>query len=88
MGNELIIIGSCLIIAAVLFDLFIRLRMSLRVGDKSVFLRGRAFRHGEYRAAGVKYNWAQWPVSAMWTILAIGVTCCAFGVVLVNRGTK
>ena len=87
MGDGLIAAGSFLVIAAVLFDLFIRLRMFITVGDKTVFRRDRGFIYADYRSAAGRHNWAQWPVDAMWALLAVGVSFFVVGVVLVNRGT-
>jgi hypothetical protein len=90
MGSILIGIGSGLVIAATLLDLFIRLRIFRIVGDRQAFLR-KGFHWGiysKYRVAGKLNGWATWPVNVMWTFLAFGVAVVIVGVVAMHSGSK
>jgi hypothetical protein len=86
MGPTLMVIGSGLVIVAVLFDLFIRLRMRLRAGDRQAFVRGGPNWeiYGNYRAAAIRNGWATWPAYAMWTFLATGVAALIVGAIAVH----
>jgi hypothetical protein len=88
VGSTTIGIGAGLVIVAVVFDLFVRLRMFFSVGDKQAFLRGGSFNYRKYHAAARTRNWSRWPVYVMWTFLALGVVVFIAGVVAINNGIK
>ena len=90
MGSILIGIGSGLVIVAILFELFIRLRIFRIVGDRQSFLRnGPEWRiFSKYRDAGKLNGWAAWPVYVMWAFLAFGVVVFIVGVFAVHSGSK
>jgi hypothetical protein len=88
VGSTIIGIGAGLVIVAVVFDLFVRLRMFFWVGDKQAFLRGGSFNYRKYHAAARTRNWSRWPVYVMWTFLALGVVVFIAGVVAINNGIK
>jgi hypothetical protein len=90
VGSILIAIGSGLVIVAVIFDLFIRLRMFLTIGDRQAFLRrGLDWSiYDKYRASGKLKGWAAWPVDVMWAFLVIGAVVFIIGVVTVNSGGR
>ena len=88
MGSTITGIGAGLVIVAVVFDLFIRLRMFFSVGDKQAFLRGGSFNYRKYHAAARSRNWSRWPVYVMWTFLALGVVVFIVGAVAIINGSK
>jgi hypothetical protein len=90
MGSILIGLGSGLVIVAVLFDLFIRLRVFFILGDRQAFLRNGPDWgiYSKYRAAGKLNGWATWTVDVMWALLAFGVVVFIAGVVATHNGFK
>jgi hypothetical protein len=86
MGSILTAIGGMLVIVAVLFDLFIRLRMRLRAGYKHAFTRGVPTWdiYSKYRSAAARNGWASWPVTAMQVFLALGMAVIVIGIIAIH----
>jgi hypothetical protein len=86
MKPILMAIGSGLVIAATLIDLFIRLRTFLIVGDRQVFMRGSSFTYRKYYSAGAVRNWSRWPAQVMLTLLGVGIGVFVLCVVAIHHG--